>query len=127
MQLGTSWEGPLLKEHGVGMKSSKGKLTRWGAKTLQRHVSDPWGCHCRSVTGAADAWEVQSHSVFPLWMFAGRKAREKSTRGPRVRKGELLHQSSYGREALAKEPLRWLHSLRVMFRSLHESADRNTK
>lgn len=110
--------------------SSEGKLTRWEVKTLQRHVSDPWGCHYRSVTGVADAQMVQLHSVFPLQLFAGRKAREKLRRGPRVRKwsqGELLHQSSYGREALAKEPLRSLRSLCWMFRSLLESADRNTK
>lgn len=108
-RLGLGWS---LGRH-VALKA-RGKLTRWEAKTLQRHVSDPWGCHCRSVMGVADAQMVQLHSMFRLWLFGGRKAREKLRRGPRVRnwsEGEPLHQSSYGREALAKEPLRSLRSL----------------
>lgn len=63
--------------------------------------------------GAADARLVQLHSVFPLRLFAEQRAKGKLRRGPRVRiwsQGELLHQSSYGREALAKEPLQSLRS-----------------
>lgn len=93
-------------------KTKKKKLTRWEARIFQGHAPYPLGFGCPSVRCAVGAQMLQSYSECPLWLSAGRM--ETLRRGPwrsRLQSlGVLLHQSLAGREELAKEPLRSLHS-----------------
>lgn len=104
------WELQKGEEGGVGTK-----LTRQEVRILRRHESGPLGSHCRYVPCAVGAQMLRSHSVFPLWLSDGQKAkwRQRGREPWRSRvqvQGSALHRSCAGREEQAKEPLRWLHS-----------------
>lgn len=88
------------------------KLTRWVERTLRLLEPDPLGCHCQTGWKFAEAQVVLAHWGLPRWQFAAQMARQMQGRGPRHLRMRLAgsRRSLFGREELAKEPLRWLRS-----------------